>query len=65
MATTFEVKYYELATNSKGDVYEKIVVDKIKARIMELQNGMVVFYDNGSGKVMKAAYSKFISVKEV
>lgn len=63
--TKFEVKYYEIAINEKGEQYEKITTDVITARLVKLEDGMAVFYENGGNAVIKAIYPSFIYVKEL
>jgi hypothetical protein len=65
MATKFKIKYYETHLNERQESYPKIMEDTITARFMELHGDKVIFYDNGMGKVVKAIFSDFISVKEI
>jgi hypothetical protein len=55
----FKIEYYKL----EKDGTKKVVTDEISARTLKIQNGMAIFYENGCGEVVVAAYSDFISVK--
>lgn len=61
----YEVRYYESCTNDKGELFEKVVKDEIKAKYLRMEGRMAIFSEDMPSQLIVAAYPHFVSIKRI